>query len=817
MLLLRQVPLLLSVGALLLNVAPAASEQPAAALTILTQSESLPDDFRAHFFNAPLSVRVELNGEFVGDAMIMLSEKNTVQLLEFTDTETSEVPAAARNQLGSQLSEPVALGACESDCPGELTAVHYSLSTATLSVVSRDAPSTNGSVRYHTLPEGGSRGLIINNQLNVFGGGNTQTTGRYALNAQGSVGSWSTYAGLQADRSSYTDKTTHSVQNLYAGKELEGHAVRAGLFVPDTQGVMRQSVTRGGRTRTSAGIMIGSSDTLLADTKQESAYPVYVTANRAGVAEIYRDGVLINSQPVQPGLQMIDTLPLPGGIYPVEIRVTEGGLVTSTMEEIIYKPAGWGLSGQRVKYNAWVGKEQTLLDNSDSSDTGEGGISAGTSVSWMPHPRLTTGIAVQHTDGRLQTGMSADWMPAEKISISGNAFHSQGYGNGFDLQGSWRYDSGNIMVNHSRSWRDNANANVHQSSTLEHHTGVALSQRLDGGDMFTSRLSHSSSNGSLGADLSYSTTYNVGDTPVRLRLSGFDRPYSEGEESLRNRGISLDLSLSLGRSGRSYSASLGSRNDNRGQRETYASLTANQEFESDTVRRISGTITGDSSGVGFNGSAGFTNPYLNGDAWGQRDALGGGLSGGLNLENSIAVGGGAVAVTPRGMGQRHDTGMIIDVESDDPQAKVRVDDVRGGSTTLRAGRNFVPVTAYRSGQVQFDIDDKGSTALHVHPPVADYHLNRGGVGYTKVRVMKTVTVLGRLVDGSGQPLSGAKVVNHAGQSVSEADGFFSLEMHELTPELAVTHRSGTACNIQLPTVTEGREGDTLLAGTLICG
>lgn len=813
--LIRKILFFLSSGALCLNIVQTANAQPATGATILAQSESLPADFREHFFNAPLSVRVELNGDFAGDAMIMLSEKNTIQLLEFTDAETSKVPALTRSKLAADLASPVPLGSCESGCPGDLTAIHYSLTTATLALVSQEAATSGDAARYHALPEGGSRGLIINNQLNLFGGGDMKPTGRYALNAQGSIGTWSTVAGLQADRNGQSEKLTHSVQNLYAGKELEGQAFRAGLFVPDTQGVLRQSVTRGGRARTTAGVMTGSSDTLLADSSQASVYPVYVTANRSGVAEIYRNGVLINSQPVEPGLQMINTQPLPGGIYPVEIRLTEGGQVTSTSEEVIYKPTGWGAPGQRIKYSGWVGKEQTLLDNRDKDDTESGGVSAGASVSWMAHPRLTTGFAAQHTNGRLQTGASADWMATEKLSFSGNAFHSQGYGNGFDSQGSWRYASGSVIINHSRSWRDNAETGNRRRPTLEHNSGVTVNHRLTGGDILTSRLSHRSSTDGVGADLSYSTTRHVGGTPVRWRLSGFDRPYGDGE-SVRNRGVSLDVSLSLGTAGRSYGASLGSRNDNRGQRETYASLTANQEFESGTVRRLSGTLTGDRSGAGLNGSAGFNSPYLSGDAWGQRDTRGGGLSGGLNLENSIAVGGGVMAVTHRDAGLRHDTGMIIDVESDDPQALIRADDRLGGGTTLRPGRNFVPVTAYRSGQVQFDTDIQDAAAMRVHPPVADYHLNKGGVGYTKVRVMKTVTVLGRLIDRDGQPLSGAKVANHAGQAVSEADGFFSLEMHERTPELAVTHRSGTACNIRLPAGNDKREGDTLLAGNLTC-
>ncbi|PNL55880.1 hypothetical protein CEP65_025045 [Enterobacter hormaechei] len=32
---------------------------------------------------------------------------------------------------------------------------------------------------------------------------------------------------------------------------------------------------------------------------------MYVTANREGMAEVYRDGSLINAQPVVPGMQVL--------------------------------------------------------------------------------------------------------------------------------------------------------------------------------------------------------------------------------------------------------------------------------------------------------------------------------------------------------------------------------------------------------------------------------------------------------------------------------------------------------------------------------
>ncbi|MFP3335542.1 TcfC E-set like domain-containing protein, partial [Pseudomonas sp. SIMBA_064] len=82
------------------------------------------------------------------------------------------------------------------------------------------------------------------------------------------------------------------------------------------------------------GMMFGSSDSLLINNPKPSVYPIYVTASRQASVEIYRNGLLINSQPVAAGLQSIDTRPLPGGIYEVEVRLVEDGVVTATTQEL---------------------------------------------------------------------------------------------------------------------------------------------------------------------------------------------------------------------------------------------------------------------------------------------------------------------------------------------------------------------------------------------------------------------------------------------------------------------------------------------------
>ncbi|MOA41367.1 hypothetical protein D3C78_1633180 [compost metagenome] len=82
--------------------------------------------------------------------------------------------------------------------------------------------------------------------------------------------------------------------------------------------------------------------------------------------------------------------------------------------------------------------------------------------------------------------------------------------------------------------------------------------------------------------------------------------------------------------------------------------------------------------------------------------------------------------------------------------------------------------------------------------------------------MKTLTVIGRLVDGRGQPLPGALLINHASRSVTEVDGFFAVEMSQKTPTLEVRLRDATLCLLDLSEGDYRREQDVLLAGDLSC-
>lgn len=784
---------------------------------LLSQTALLPADFRESFFEAPLAARVQINGKNLGDAMIMLSRDNTVRLLEFTDVSSAVEDGQTRQKWAQLLSKPHFLGACSNDCENGLTAIDYSLETALLSLFTSEAEQNTKAVRYHALPEHGSYGLTLQNQLNISGGDQQDSAGSWRGDLRGSTGHWTSVSSFQVDRSGDRNAPTrHSLNNLYLERELPGTFLRTGLFTPDSQGVLRRPYTPGQSSSSVGGVMLGSSDALIKQGASPSLYPVYVTANRQGIIEIYRDGVMINSQPVESGLQPIDTSVLPGGIYSVEIRVLEEGKVVSRSEETIYKPQNWANPQQKMRYNVYAGQSQNLWDNSEFRQ--DNGTVVGGNANYLLHPRLTGGLALELSNNDKQAGVSADWRAADRFNFFANSWHSSRTGNGFDLQAAMNYSAGSVMLNHGRSWRYIQNHNASGSSSCctiqsEQTSGVSLNHRLSNSSSINSRVTHSSVNKGIGVDIGFSTRHTFLNTDISWRLSGFDRPYRDNDD-LRNRGISVNASFALGGRDRSASVSMGSRTDSRGSRDYFASASLHDDWEDGFIRQSSNTVTADRYGVGLNSYNQFTSQPASGSMYLQSSSENNKLSGGLNLNSTVAVGNGTAAVS--GITQSAGgSGVIVDVESDDPTVKLMAYHP-GGSSELKAGRNFVPVKALRAETLSFDFPGNSAPALKIWPESFNYHLNRGGVSHHKVRVMQTVTVMGRLIDTKGQPVAGAFIINHAGRTVSENDGFFTLDLHEHTPVIAIEHNGIKQCEIRLEPKAHRRDGQTLLAGNLQC-
>ena len=793
--------------------------------SLLAQAKGLPTEFEEHFFDVPLAVRVELDQQFLGEAMVVLTRDDRITLVDFADVGDSTIKASERDTWSNYLKQGVALGGCQAKCPEQLLAVHYSLENSLVSILTENAERDDQAQRYYTLPEGGSTGLIVRNQLNLNGGQNQDLGGRYGLEASSSLGNWTQAINMQLSRLGGMDNTLyHSVNELYTQRELEGSFLRLGLFTPSSEGLTRQPRTFGTSPDTALGVMYGSSDSLAINNLKPAVYPIYVTANRQGSVEIYRDGLLINTQAVPAGLQTLDTRPLPGGIYEVEVRLIEDGQITSSTQELVYKPSNWRNHDERWRYNLFAGRESKVLSNWDEQDDGD--MTAGAAINYLLHPRVILGLSGRQVGDALQYGTSVDWAVVNNASLYANVYQTEDYGTGLDVQGLYSYGSGSIVASHNRSWLDTTRlydtlpdgTRVRQRNVFVGQTSnssLSVNHRLTSKSSVNARVSHSEGNTEgTGVDLGWTQRTQLFGSDANWRLSLFDRPGSFSSGDDRNRGIDLSVNIALGGPGEQISGSIGTRTAREGGRDNNASITYRKDLQDHLLQSVSATAITDTYGVGLNAMANMQSDLVNGDGFIQRSSFNNDLTGGLNLDSTVAVGASKMVMTSQY--HRDGAGMIIDVESDIEDIALRADDLSGGSALLKPGRNFVPITAYKSSSVSFDFEGNHVPAASIQPARSSYHLNKGGVEYRKITVSKTVTVLGRLVDPQGKPLKGHHIINHASRGVSEVDGFFSMEMNAGSPTLEVRSGNQLLCQFRLDPNNARRENDVLMIGDLHC-
>ena len=270
----------------------------------------------------------------------------------------------------------------------------------------------------------------------------------------------------------------------------------------------------------------------------------------------------------------------------------------------------------------------------------------------------------------------------------------------------------------------------------------------------------------------------------------------------------------MGAPGQQITGSIGSRTARDGSRDNNGSLGWRKDLKDHVLQNVSVTALTDTYGVGMSSLANFRTDAINGDAFVQRSSYNGNYTGGLNLDSTLAIGAQKMLLTSQH--EMRGAGMIVDVESDIDDIILRADDYSGGGAALKPGRNFIPITAYQNSSVSFDFEGNHVPAATIEPARTRYHLNKGGVEYRKVRVMKTLTVLGRLVDAKGRPLKGHHVINHASRGVTEVDGFFSMEMNAGSPTLEVRQGNQLLCQFRLDASRHRSENNVLMIGDLRC-
>jgi hypothetical protein len=343
-----------------------------------------------------------------------------------------------------------------------------------------------------------------------------------------------------------------------------------------------------------------------------------------------------------------------------------------------------------------------MLSNWD--EQADGDMTAGAAFNFLLHPRVILGLSGRQVKDTLQYGTSVDWAIVNNASVFANVYKTQDYGTGFDVQGLYSYGSGSLVASHNRSWLDTTRlydtlpdgTRVRQRNVFIGQTSnssLSLNHRLTSKSSVNARVSHSEGNTEgVGVDLGWTQRTQLFGSDANWRLSLFDRPGSFSSGNDRNRGLDLSVSVALGGPGEQLSGSIGTRTDRDGGRDNNASITYRKDLQDHLLQSVSATAITDTYGLGLNALATMQSDRVNGDGFIQRSSYNNDLTGGLNLDSTVAVGGQKMIVTSQY--HRNGAGMIIDVESDIDDITLRADDLSGGSAVLKPGRNFVPITAY---------------------------------------------------------------------------------------------------------------------------
>ncbi|MBW3777097.1 hypothetical protein GL272_09110 [Aeromonas veronii] len=790
--------LLLLLGLLLS--APLVVAKPA---LLLQQAQQLPEGFEEHFFGVPLMVRVTVDGRLLGDGEVLLGRDNSVQLLSLVDVQESEFDEGTRERWLSKLGSHLPLGECGRACPEGIVGLQYSLEESQLSVLTGQVELGARDQRFMALPQE-SKGLLIQNQLNLVQG--TQRHGHYNLQLEGSWGPWTPF--MEGDAAWQEGQSSEvGLAQLYGERLHEANFYRLGFFFPSAQGLVRQPNYYSGATPTVLGMMWGSSDLLRRERGVPSLAPIQVAPARPGMVEIYRDGNLIQSQPVVSGLQALDTRSLPGGIYEVELRLLEDGQETRRWREMIYKPSNWQTPEEPWRFNLFAGRQTRWLVRQGDSDLE--GASGGIAVNHLLLPSLVAGAGSQYVDKRAQHSLSLDWEATSQLHGFASLNQSVGMGWGYDLQGIYWHGNSSLVASHSRNLRKQGEASAVSS--------LSLQKSLEKWGSLGVYLSHQSGRGN-GADVGWHYSDRLWGRWVTWGVTLFDRPGSESTAQQRDRGSTFSLTVNLGGQDRQLSLGLGSNTSRSGGAQRSAYLNYQQEVDWGPLRQVSVGSTHDSYGTGLSGYGRFASPWLGGDLFAQHSSYNEQVTGGINLESLVALGReGELALGSREMGgMGNEAAMILDIDADDEAARIRVSDDLGSVQTLGPGRHLVSVPALQSGALQLEMADHEGAPLTIKPTVLPYHLNRGGVGYGQVNIMSTVTVIGRLLNKEGKPLKGAVVRNHIGRTISENDGFFVIEMSKNNPSLQIEHDGRLQCQMLLNQDDKKWRQDTWLLGDLVC-
>jgi hypothetical protein len=766
----------------------------------------MPEEFRRYFFDSLVPARVMLNDEPAFDGTFILNERGQIRLKSVLSTaDNTTITSEQIEQWEKHLQNGLMLGECTESCPDGFITAEYVLERSELKIYTRQYEQNRMASNYIQLPDNLPSGLIVKNDMTASGSSTRFDNWRLSSSWLASLFGWTQKLMLQSAYSHSSQGYHNSeISEAWTQKEFEGQFFRAGVFSPDTESGNVQMA--GYSSSRIAGAMWGTSDTLLSAGESVSLYPVYVTGRNQSVADVFINERLIYTQQLRAGIQALDTRRLPGGVYDITIRISENGKVTNVQTAQVYKPARWGNADKRWRASIWAGQSQQ-----ESLYSGEqNGEAWGFRGDFLLHPRSTAGVSLASTTQDQVWSLKNETQVTDKMTLYSRYNFWQGGRRESDVRLFRTLGTGSV----SAGWRHGVAARGIRTTDKSYGRTSDI-YTLSGTWQFQNQLSLTAGsqytrNGyrnGLSSDLSVRKTISLWSRSAELRFSAYQRPsWTSGK---KDTGVEIGISIPLFSDSLVHSASaeVGTKDS-----ESYSNLSYNWRPDEPDMFSYLGATTSfskNSNTAGLNG--GVQGRYASGDFYAQKTSGSGDLYTGVNLSNTLALGGGTIAAASDL--RDASAAVIVDVDSPQPEPDLRVVSA-SGEMLLKRGRNLVPADVWQQRKMQFD--GNSTQSMQVYPPGYRYQMNRGSVGYVSVRAVNKKTIIALLTRTDGTPVLNRETKSDIAQAHVNSDGVLTIDASTRARDIAVAKTEvESALTCKLPDLLEDSR-DTVFIDNLNC-
>lgn len=566
------------------------------------------------------------------------------------------------------------------------------------------------------------------------------------------------------------------MQKVMVERDFGGYRFAAGML--DSWGIQSLGNVSTAYGERFYGASFGNAASSAARNAGQSLIPIVVYLPSAGEVRIKRDGRLLAVMRLALGNHELDTSRLPVGVYEVEVEVVVAGQVVSTRSYRVNKPYNGGKYGPGLSWQLWGGVSEsengyalTELERS-TRRTPLFGVSLASQLwdaEWNAslYRNDRTSVAETYLSWQASDFLRLDWQGL--FADDGSRRHAMGVA--LDLPAGL----GSLWLNSERG-RDGERLQYVGSNYDMAGLSFNLSQWLENAGTLSVSYQKNRDDDSRTLQTSYSHSFNLqSGGAVTLEL-GANQNSGAGVATERQYYGMLTFSLSMDSY---FSVGLSQQN---GQRTL--DLSANRSFDD------GGVLTGLNANVSLAQSESSSQVDvgygLEGSYAGRYGSGVAALSGARDSRSLSLSHAGSLSLAAGGVSAGGDTGQSgFVIEMPDVGASELEARIDGRSYPLGSGRNFIALPAYKDYTVQVLAHDEAGSAYQIEHITKRFTLYPGNVIELKPGIKRMVTVFGRLKNAAGEPLKGARIKNHIGETVSDDKGNFSIDVDSRYPEMKV--------------------------------